>query len=257
MASGSLTFDRYMAEHYQAVPGMSSAFAAKVCAGLMRIQDAAGWSGNIAEVGAFEGRFLVALALTMRPDEKAIAIDLFDWPDIHVNVRLADRLRSFGLADRVDIVCADSRRMTPDMLSEPRYSRKIRLFHIDGDHSADSLAQDMSLAFGSMEPWGVICLDDMLSPAYPDLGATVADTLRSHPDWSVFCVIDREDIVAQSKFLLCRREFVERYTAALTHDFRRNVWGLEAQFAAHRALVLTPQPRLPRFHADGLVEVVQ
>jgi hypothetical protein len=257
MALGSLTFDRYMEEHYGAVPGMSSAFAARVCAALMRIQASEGWGGNVAEIGAFEGRFLIALALVMQPGERAIAIDLFDWPDIHLNVRLSNRLRLFGLAECVDAVCGDSRSMTPDMVSLPKYDRRIRLFHVDGDHSASSLAQDMVLAFESVESWGVICLDDMLSPAYPELGLTVAEVLRANPEWSVFCVVDREDIVAQSKFLLCRQEFVQRYTEGLTEAFEPNVWRMDARFATHRALVLAPEPRLPQFNPGGTVEMIQ
>lgn len=257
MSLGSLTFDRYMDEHYTAVPGMSSAFAARVCAALMQMQTRAGWCGNVAEIGAFEGRFLIALALALQPGERALAIDLFDWPDIHINMRLSERLCSFGVADRVDIMCADSRSMTSDMIAADRYDHKVRFFHIDGDHQAQSLAQDMALAFGSMERWGLVCLDDMLSPAYPELGFAVAEALRTHPEWVVFCVIDREDIAASSKFLLCRQEYVQHYTDGLTHAFERNVWQMGAQFAAHKALVLTPKPRLARFNPGGTVDMVQ
>jgi hypothetical protein len=257
MSLDALTFDRYMEEHYTAVPGMSSAFAAQVCGALMQMQTAAGWRGNVAEIGAFEGRFLIALALSLQPGERALAIDLFDWPDIHINMRLSERLRSFGLADRVDIMCADSRLLTPDMVAAARYDNKVRLFHIDGDHQAQSLTQDMALAFGSMEPWGLVCLDDMLSPAYPDLGIAVAEALRAHPKWTVFCVVDREDIVASSKFLLCQQQYVQHYTDGLIRAFERNVWQMGAQFTACRALVLAPEPRLPRFNPGGTVEMIQ
>ncbi|MCW0447185.1 hypothetical protein NB706_000019 [Xanthomonas sacchari] len=249
-------FERYMEEYYASVPGMSSAFAARVCAALMRIQSGAGWHGNLAEIGAFEGRFLIALALTLQRGEKALAIDLFDWPDIHVNVRLLERLRTFGLIERVDIICADSRALTPDMIAAGRYGQKLRFFHIDGDHQAQSLAQDMALALASMEPWGLVCLDDMLSPAYPELACTVADVLRMHSEWMVFCVIDREDISASSKFLLCRREYVQYYTDGLVRAFKPNVWQMRAQFSAYQALVLAPKPRLMRFGPGGTVEAI-
>lgn len=257
MSFASLTFDRYMQEHYLAVPGMSSAFAARVCAAVTRMQADAGWRGNIAEIGAFEGRFLIALALTMAPDERALAIDVYDWPDIHVSLRLSQRLRSFGLAERVDILCADSRSMTPEMIGAARYGQALRFFHIDGDHQAHSLRRDMALAFANMEPHGVICLDDMLSPAYPELGLAVAQALDANPQWVVFCVIDREDIAASAKFLLCRQDYVQRYTQALSTAFERNVWGMGAQFSAHQALVLAPTPRLARFNPGGTVELIQ
>lgn len=257
MSQAPLSLDRYLREHYEAVPGMSSAFAARVCAALMRIQAGQGWRGDVAEIGAFEGRFLIALALGLQADERALAIDRFDWPDIHVGLRLRERLSGFGLAERVETICADSRRLHPQRLTGADGARAIRLFHIDGDHQAASLVQDMALAFACMAPWGVVCLDDMLSPAYPELGIAVAQTLQAHPQWTVFCVLDRENIAAAAKFLLCRRDYAQTYSEALTRDFPERVWGMAAQFAQHRALVLSTQPRLMRFNPGGSVDRIQ
>lgn len=257
MSPAPLTFDRYMREHYDAVPGMSSAFAAQVCAATMRLQRERGWGGDAAEIGAFEGRFLIALALALQPGERALAIDLYDWPDIHVGLRLRERLAGLGLAERVDIICADSRRLAPQRLGGGEGGRAIRFFHIDGDHQPQSLARDMALAFACMAPWGVICLDDMLSPAYPELGIAVAQTLQANPQWAVFCVVDREDIAAAAKFLLCRQEYAQAYGEALAREFADRVWGMQAQFARHRALVLAPRPRLTRFNPGGSVDPVQ
>lgn len=257
MSQAPLSLDRYLREHYEAVPGMSSAFAARACATLMQVQAGQGWRGDVAEIGAFEGRFLIALALGLQAGERALAIDRFDWPDIHVGLRLSERLRGFGLSERVETICADSRRLRPQRLTGPDGARAIRLFHIDGDHQASSLAQDMALAFACMAPWGVVCLDDMLSPAYPELGIAVAQTLQANPQWTVFCVLDREDIAAAAKFLLCRQEYAQPYVDALTQSFPHRVWGMAAQFAQHRALVLSPQPRLTRFNPGGSVDRIQ
>ena len=257
MLTDSVLFERYMDEHYLAVPGMSSKFAALVGAAVMRLQTAAGWRGNVAEIGAFEGRFLIALALQLQPGEKAFAIDVFDWPDIHINLRLSARLEAFGLAGSVDVVCADSRYLQPDMLVAGEDARKVRFFPIDGDHQVPSLISDMELALACMEPWGVICLDDMLSPAYPELGLAVAQCLARNPDWIVFCVIDREDIAASSKFLVCRREYAEHYTSGLARECAPHAWQMQARFAAHEALVLSPAPRLVRFNPGGTVDTVQ
>ncbi|KAB7766662.1 class I SAM-dependent methyltransferase [Xanthomonas maliensis] len=250
-------FDRYMEEQYVSVPGMSSAFSARICTDLLRGQAGSHWGGHVAEIGAFEGRFLIALLSALQAGERAVAIDRYDWPDIHVNVRLDQRLRLFGLRDRVDIVCGDSRTMTPEMIAPNQAQAGFRFFHVDGDHQRASLVQDMQLAFACMLPYGVVCLDDMLSPAYPELMLGVAESLEAHPDWRVFCIIDREDIAASAKFLLCRHDYADHYSALLSQRFAGHVWKMQAQFATHQAVVLAPAPRLQRFNLGGTVDTLQ
>ena len=48
----------------------------------------------------------------------------------------------------------------------------------------------------------------MLHPGYPLLVVAVYEWLERHPDWRVLCVIDREDIVAAAKFVLCHKDVV-------------------------------------------------
>ena len=82
------------------------------------------------------------------------------------------------------------------------------------------------------------------SPGYPTLALTVDAFLRAHPELRVFCVIDREDIVAAAKFMICREEQVAFYTDALMRAFPQFVWPLGADFVTYKALVLAPEPRL-------------
>src|SRR5262245_61817866 len=65
--SGIAAVDRYLEVGYDSVPGMSSRFSAAICCGLMRIQAELGVSGPITEIGAFEGRFFIALAHALGP----------------------------------------------------------------------------------------------------------------------------------------------------------------------------------------------
>src|SRR5881394_647744 len=78
--SGNPTVDRYIAEGYDGVRGMSSRFAATICGHVIRRQSALGIRGHFAEIGTFEGRFFIAMALGLQPDERALGIDLFEWP---------------------------------------------------------------------------------------------------------------------------------------------------------------------------------
>jgi hypothetical protein len=247
LASGLPAVDRYLADGYLEVLGMSSRFAAAIACATMRIQSQAGISGHAAEIGTFEGRFFIAMAHALNPGERGIGIDHFEWPDAGVIDRFQAWLAKYGPRDdRVIVHKADSRKMTPDGLLALAPGKRVRFFHIDGEHTADHLSKDMRLAYGTLDPKGVICLDDMLHPGYPLLGLTVDEFMRAHTELRVFCVIDREDIVAAAKFMICRAEQVEFYSDALARAFPQFVWPLGADFGSYKALVLAPEPKLAK-----------
>src|SRR5215813_7876190 len=80
-SSGNPSVDRYIAEGYETVRGMSSRFAATICGHIIRRQTELSIAGHFAEVGTFEGRFFIAMALGLAPGERALGIDTFTWPN--------------------------------------------------------------------------------------------------------------------------------------------------------------------------------
>ena len=84
----------------------------------------------------------------------------------------------------------------------------------------------------------------MLHPGYPKVVTAVFDYLARHPEMRLLCVIDREDIVAAPKFLICRDDAAARYEHELLGAFSRFHFTLNADMETYFALVLTPRPRL-------------
>jgi predicted O-methyltransferase YrrM len=243
--SGIPAVDRYLEEGYGSVVGMSSRFAAAVCCGLMRIQSTEGVRGPVAEIGTFEGRFFIALAHALAPGEKALGIDLFDWPNPQVIDRFEANCARHGVPqDRRITWRADSRSMKPDDLLAKLDGARVRLFHVDGEHSREALTRDLELATAVLAPGGVIVLDDMLHPGYPTLMVAVHEYLQRHTDMTVLCIIDRETIVAATKFVLCRKDWFKRYEEQLLEAFKDNIWPLGADFEPHWCLVLSLDTRL-------------
>ena len=243
--SGIEAVDRYLAEGYDKVPGMSSRFAAAICCGLLRIQSEMAVKGPIAEVGSFEGRFFIALAHALRAGEKALGIDLFDWPNPEVEQRFEANCARHGIpADKRITWKADSRTMKAEDLLAKLGGQRPRFIHVDGEHSRHALSRDLELATSVLAPEGVIVLDDMLHPGYPTLMVSVQQYLEAHPDMTVLCIIDRETIVAATKFVLCRRDWFKRYEEALLKAYEANVWPLGADFEHHWCLVLSLDTRL-------------
>lgn len=243
--SGVSRVDAFLADGYLDVTGMSSRFAAGVCAHLMRRQSEAGIAGGFVEIGAFAGRFLIAMALGMPDDEPVIGIDPFTWPDDGLEGRFHANCRRAGLAEgRVDAWKTTTETMSVADLAARLKGQPARFVHIDGDHSPEPLMHDLELAAGVLHPKGLICLDDMLHPGYPFLVATVRDFLVAHPEWRVLAVLDREDIVAAPKFVLCRLDAVPLYENDLMESFAPFHFVLGGDALGHHCVVLTPSPRI-------------
>ena len=98
ISSGHPGLDAFLADGYMRIRGMSSRFAAAICGHAMRRQSALGIRGDFVEIGTFEGRFFVAMAMLLEPGEHALGIDVFSWPSAAVpRHRRFARSRTIGL----------------------------------------------------------------------------------------------------------------------------------------------------------------
>lgn len=237
--------ETYLADGYDRVVGMSSRFAAATCARLLRLQTEEGVKGPIAEIGAFEGRFFIALAHALEPGEIALALDIFEWPDPGVEQRFEANCARHGIArERYRTIKGDAGAMAPADLLAHAGSERLRLIHIDGEHSRSALAKDLALATACLADGGLIVLDDMLHPGYPTLMVAVQAYLEDNPDIVPLCVIDRETIVGATKFVLCQRNWFERWQTQALEIFKEFIWPLGADFEPHWCLVLSQDTRL-------------
>src|SRR5690348_8264727 len=168
ISSGDARLDAFLADGYLRIRGMSSRFAAAICGRLLRRQRALGIAGDLLEIGTFEGRFFVAMAMLLAPGEHALGLDVFTWPSPAVYDHLLENCAAAGLArgsytawkvDTRTITAADLRARLP--------GGAARFIHIDGEHNAACLSNDLALAHAVLHPQGVIALDDMLHPGYP------------------------------------------------------------------------------------------
>jgi hypothetical protein len=62
----------------------------------------------------------------------------------------------------------------------------------------------------------------------------------------VLCIVDRESITAAAKFLICRADRVAQYEQDLRTSYPPFHYLLNAEFGGYTALVLTPDPTLPK-----------
>jgi len=245
IASGHAAIDRYLSVDYERVRGMSSRFAAAICGHLLKRQSESGIGGDLVEIGTFEGRFFIAMALGLATGEKAVGIDRFDWPNAGVEGRFLANCAAYGIAsDRLVSWKADSREISTLDLRGKLGNKPIRFVHIDSHHSRECLTNDLELVHPQLHRDGIICLDDMLHPGYPMMASAVFDYFARHPDMRLLCVIDREDIVAAGKFLLCHKDVVPLFENDLMATFKEQHWTLGSEWERYFCVVLTPHPRI-------------
>jgi hypothetical protein len=234
--------DRYLSDGFSHVRGMSSRFSTAICAHLAARQTALGIRGHVAEIGTFEGRFLIALALTLAHGEMALGIDPFTWPDNDLLARFQGHCRRWNVEGRTVVHRGRSLDLEPRSVETLLGGGPVRLWHIDGEHSRDVLRSDLDLAYATMHPDGLIVVDDMLHPEYPLLIVALHAWLLEHRDVKVLCILDRENIVAAAKFVLCRAAAVQKFESDLMITFRRYHYIQGSEWEDYFCVVLTPTP---------------
>lgn len=232
----------YLAKRFHSVSGASSKIAATVAVRLLGAQSAAGIRGPVAEVGVFEGRFFIALALCRQPGEAAIATDVFTWPDEQLAERFLANCRANGVdMDTLVLQKTSTQDLTPAAYRQAA-GAPIRFLHIDGGHTYDAVTYDLRLAKGALHNRGVLCLDDVLHPRYPALTVAVTDWLKANPEFCLFAISDRESFASACKFFVSRREHAAFYRDALCAAMPEHVMKFRAAYFGEEALILSPTP---------------
>src|SRR6516164_8046771 len=127
IASRHPAIDFYLVQNYERVRGMSSRFAAAICGHLIRRQTERGIGGDLVEIGTFEGRFFIAMALGLVPGETALGLDRFDWPDAGIEARFHANCAAHGVGrDRYISWKTDSRAVTSDEVGDKLGRRPVR-----------------------------------------------------------------------------------------------------------------------------------
>jgi predicted O-methyltransferase YrrM len=180
ISSGDARLDAYLADGYERIRGMSSRFAAAICGHVIRRQTTLGIIGDILEIGTFEGRFFIAMAMLLQTKEHALGIDVFTWPDERIYDRFLENCAAAGLtATSYSAWKTDTRSLSPGDLRSKLPSTIARFIHVDGEHVPECLSHDLELAHMVLHPDGIIALDDMLHPGYPTLIVTVLEYLSN------------------------------------------------------------------------------
>ena len=84
-------------------------------------------------------------------------------------------------------------------------TKRFRFIHVDGEHTGAGLRADLSLARQIVEPTGLIAIDDIFHPMYPQLAKELFSFLKAEGR-DLACVM-----LGFNKAYLCRSRFLDPY----------------------------------------------
>lgn len=180
--------DLYMNEGRNLVEGWLGTEAMRMVHELAAQQRLDGLSGAVAEIGVHHGQLFILLALETAPGELAVGFDLFENQDENIdksgegdrNVLERNLAMSLVDRDRVRLVTANSMDLTPSDVWNYCHS-EVRMFSVDGGHTAELTANDLSLAAQVLAPGGIVILDDYFNEMWPGVAEGTMRFLADNP----------------------------------------------------------------------------
>lgn len=230
--------DRYIRRDAKRIEGWLNPLSATVIAELARWQSREGIRGAAAEIGVHHGKLFILLHLQQRPAERSLAVDVFDAQHLaHGHYRgsretFLANVRSYGGDGAVEIIQQPSQRVSADDIVE-RVGR-VRLFSIDGGHTAAITKHDLRLAEHSLCDDGLVILDDAFNFLWPGVMTGLVEYLR---DGSL-------QPVGMSPNKLYLALSPEQYRTRMHRLHLRGVW--EDEFLRHAVVVIPPNPSRTR-----------
>ena len=206
---------------------------------LLEVQRRDAITGPIAEIGTYHGKTLIGFGLGCLPGETVLGVDLFVERGQDFEAALRDNWRRFGLPEeRLRLHRGSSTALDATgwaaLLGTP-----ARLVHVDGEHSRRAAAHDLALAASCLAPGGVIVVDDVLHPWYPDITLAAGAFLDRERDFRAFALIDRQGPVIRggAKLMIARQADAARHVEAFRYCLPGSISRV-AEFAGAPLLVL-------------------
>lgn len=233
--------DRYLHFNFYLIEGYISRLDAAIIRELICAQVSHGITGSLVEIGVHYGRSFFLLALGRSASEKCLAIDLFEDDSLYKNREGVGRLGGFvrncekyGFALSEDEVV---KRSSLDISADEILNRvgPARFFSIDGGHMYEHVANDLRLAENVLTVDGIICMDDIFCPYWPEAGIACFDWLRKQRGrFAPF-------LATNYKLYVCNSSRAHFYLESIRNDrkLKRHLFRSISLFS-HEVLVFLP-----------------
>lgn len=202
-------FLRFQKE-FDHLPGFTAPESMCIWDFLLEFQSQTWQPASFLEIGVYYGHSAMMLALHCKSEETILLIDPSDY------VEEAKKVLSGFRAAKFEIIKARSSDKQSWALTS-RYTHALRWIHVDGDHKAEAVWNDLSLANFLLADTGIICVDDFFNPGYPQLTYTVCQYLeQNRTQLQLF-------LCGYNKGYLTRPGAMEKYLQAIRQGLARGI----------------------------------
>ncbi len=210
---------RYAGGGHRRVEGWLNPMDAQLIAGLGVVQTAADITGGVGEIGIHHGRLFILLYLMIHEGERAFCIDVFDDQTQNVDRSGSGNEAVFhrNLSSFADTDIDTIRKSSDDVSTEEILDAagRIRLFSIDGGHTAELTRNDIHLAASGLADNGVVILDDYFNPQWPGVSEGALQALPAS-ELVPFAI-------GRNKVFVCRSAYSAWYRERLRALFPHNL----------------------------------
>lgn len=166
--------DNYLKSGTQKVEGWLDPDAISIITHIAQAQNKFDIKGHIGEIGVHHGKLFILLFLLARPNENAIAVDIFDKQYLNIDQsgkgdfeKFINNFETFAKdKDRLKIISSDSTQVSSNDIKNA-VGGELRLFSVDGGHTPEITRNDLKIASKSICEGGVIILDDCFNGLFP------------------------------------------------------------------------------------------
>lgn len=188
---------KYARRGHRTVGGWLTATAAETIVTLATVQGRLGIVGGACEIGVYHGKLFILLYHLLQPTERALAIDLFanDEYGRDLRAQFQRNLARHG-ADlgRVSLIAENSMRLSSQQVRAT--VGPVRLFSVDGGHSAEETANDLSIGAGSLTEGGLLILDDFFNSEWPAVAEGTCRFMAGNRQLSPVAIVGNRFIFA-------------------------------------------------------------
>lgn len=178
----SVTRDEYIGLGRTTVAGWFTEKDARIFDAIDVAQRNAGITGDLLEIGCYQGTSAILIGYMQQPGERLVICDLFDG-ETESEEDTAERAKYYTPGFNRQMFESNYLRFhesLPEILAQPSsqlhhstLGRTFRFIHIDGSHAYEQVRLDLLLAKQLLVPGGVVAFDDLLSPHTPGVTAAV------------------------------------------------------------------------------------
>ncbi len=166
-------FDQYM-QHFSDVEGWFQAPAIAIWDSFLSYQQEQKISGNLLEIGVWKGKSAALAALHCGAEDACVFVDVL--PLDEVKARISPVVP--------EATCHYLQEQSQLLARHPfvaQGTRGFRWIHVDGEHSGQSVMNDLEIADHLLSDRGMVVFDDFFSPAYPQVTQAVFQFLGTRP----------------------------------------------------------------------------